>query len=175
MLKFVTRALVIVAALTAGSVQAKAPVGNALAADLIAQARAASTAGKQADALDLYEAAALADPTNPGPFVGLARTYETLGLQGKALRYYREALELNPNDVAVLESQALLMIAKGNIIKAQISLDRIKKLCAKAACPATNRVEAALIKARTQTSMNSRVAPQRIMTTKPPVANKPKR
>jgi Flp pilus assembly protein TadD len=156
--------------LSAAPAFAKMPMGTAQAADLIAQARISMAANKPSDALDLYEAAALADPTNPGPYVGLARTFETLGLQGKALRYYREALDLAPNDVGVLESQALLLIAKGNTDKAQVALARIKKLCARTACPAGTRVESALAKARTQTSMNGRVAPNRVMTTKPPVA-----
>jgi Tfp pilus assembly protein PilF len=166
-----TGCVAILALMLAGaSAMAKPAVGNPQANDLIVQARAATLANKPADALDLYETAMISDPTNPAAYVGLARTYETLGLQGKALRYYREALELNPNDVGVLESQALLMIAKGKNDKAQASLDRIKRLCAKTACPASARVESALAKARTQTSMNTRVAPGRIMTTKPPVA-----
>jgi tetratricopeptide (TPR) repeat protein len=153
--------------------QAKLTTSAALANDLVTQARAAQTAGKQVEALDLFETAALANPANPAPYVGMARAYEALGMQGKALRYYREALELNPNDVGVLESQTLLMIAKGNVAKAEAGLARMKKLCAKTACPAVPRVDAALAKARTQTSMNMRVSPSRVMTTRPPVAAKP--
>ncbi len=152
---------------------AKLPNNNALANDLIIQAKAAAAANKPNEALDLYEAAMLANPASAVPFVGMARTYEGLGLPGKALRYYREALDINPNDVSVLESQAMLMIAKGNVEKARTGLARIKKLCAKTACPSVARVDAALAKAGTQTSMNGRIAPQRIMTTKPPVAMKP--
>ncbi len=165
--------LVAAALVTVSPALAKLAASAALAGDLMAQARAAQAANKPSDALDLYETALLADPANPAPYVGLARTYEGLGLQGKALRYYREALELNPNDVSVLESQTLLMIAKGNTEKAQAGLARMKKLCAKTACPSVARVDAALAKANTQTSMNGRVAPQRVMTTKPPVTTKP--
>lgn len=169
----------LIAILAAASVFAATPAlaklaaSAALAGDLIVQARAAQAANKPTEALDLYEAAALADPTSPAPYVGMARTYEALGMQGKALRYYREALDLNPNDVSVLESQAMLMIAKGNTEKAQASLARMKKLCAKTACPSVGRVDAALAKAGTKTSMNTSVVPQRVMTTRPSIGTKP--
>jgi tetratricopeptide (TPR) repeat protein len=174
MIRFVFTSLLVASTLAAApTANAKVSVSAGLASELVAQARVAMAAGKQAEALDLYETAALADPTSAAPYVGMARTYEALGLQGKALRYYREALELTPNDLSVLESQALLMIAKGNVAKAEAGLARMKKLCAKTACPAVPRVDAALAKARTQTSMNGRVSPQRIMITRPPAIAKP--
>jgi tetratricopeptide (TPR) repeat protein len=155
---------------TALPTEAKLLPSVALSNDLLAQARLAQLAGKQAEALDLYETAALANPANPAAYVGMARAFEALGMQGKALRYYREALELNPNDVGVLESQTLLMIAKGNLVKADAGFARMKKLCAKTACPAVARVDAALAKARTQTSMATRMAPTRVTSMRPPVA-----
>jgi tetratricopeptide (TPR) repeat protein len=126
-----------------------------LSADLVTQGQIAFAANKPVEALDLFEAASLADPKNAAAFAGMARSYAAIGLQGKSLRYYREALELTPNDVTILEAQALGMIAKGNVSKAEAAFDRIKKICAKAICPAQARVDAALAKARPQTSMNS--------------------
>jgi Flp pilus assembly protein TadD len=142
--------------------------------DLVAQGQAALAASKASEALDLFETASLADPKNAAAFAGMARSYDALGLGGKALRYYREALELTPNDVGLLESQALGMISKGNVAKAQAAYDRIKKVCAKVACPAQSRVDAALAKARTQTSMNTSRAPAILRkVAKPAVAAKP--
>jgi tetratricopeptide (TPR) repeat protein len=126
-----------------------------LSTDLVAQGQVAFVANKPSEALDLFEAASLADPKNAAAFAGMARSYAALGLQGKSLRYYREALELAPNDVTLLEAQALGMIAKGNVSKAEAAFDRIKKICAKTACPAKARVDAALAKARPQTSLNA--------------------
>ncbi len=146
-----------------------------LSTDLVAQGQAALAASKPAEALDLFETASLADPKNAAAFAGMARSYDALGLGGKALRYYREALELTPNDVSLLESQALGMISKGNVAKAQAAYDRIKKICAKVACPAQSRVDAALAKARTQTSMNTSRMPKVLRkAVKPGVGVKPK-
>ncbi len=146
--------ILVVSALSAPSVMA-----NPASADLVAQGQLALTANKPAEALDLFETASLADPASVAAYAGMARSYDALGLPGKALRYYREALELAPNDVSLLEAQALGMIAKGNMTKAQVALDRVRKICAKSGCVAITRIDAAMAKARTQTSMNTVRAP----------------
>ena len=138
---------------------AKTPAASP-AAVLIRQAQAALAANKSTDALNIFESAAAVDPNNAAPYLGMAKAYEQLGLRGKALRYYREALTINPNDVDALEAQAIGMIARGKPEQARVDLDRLHKICLKG-CTATARVEAALSKAGTQSSMIGKLQPRR--------------
>jgi Tfp pilus assembly protein PilF len=68
---------------------------------MAASGQAALAAGKPQDAIDSFEAALASDPRNVAAFSGIARAYEALGLPGKAVKYYREALALNPSAVRV--------------------------------------------------------------------------
>ena len=108
-----------------------------------ATGEAALAAGKASDAIDAFEAAAAADPRNATAFIGMAHAYETLGLPGKAVRFYREALALDPNDLNALEGQGKALVARGATARANLNLVRIKTLC-KGECPAAKRLELAL-------------------------------
>ncbi len=130
------------------------------ALNLIRQAQTAMVANKPTDALNFYESAAALDPNNAAPYIGMAKAYEQLGLRGKALRYYREALMINPNDQDALEAQAIGMIARGKPDQARANLDRLHRICVKG-CPSIAHVEAALSKPVTQSSMNTKVQPRR--------------
>jgi tetratricopeptide (TPR) repeat protein len=132
---------------------------------LAARAQSAVALNKTSDALDLYEAAVAADPKNIAAYIGLGRTYEAIGMQGHALRYYRLALDINPNDVGALEAQALGMIAKGAPTKAQVPIDRLRKLCPKG-CPALARVDAAFAKGAQKTSANNGLVPRAVVPVK---------
>jgi Tfp pilus assembly protein PilF len=108
------------------------------------QAGAAALAkGDAMAAIDSYEAALAADPKNVQAYTGLASAYDHLGLQGKAIKYYREALALNPSDVNALEAQGKALIARGATARAQVNLARIKALC-KTDCTAATRLQTAL-------------------------------
>ncbi|WP_242095655.1 MULTISPECIES: hypothetical protein [unclassified Sphingomonas] len=104
---------------------------------LLAQGRAARAAGNLDGATDLLETAAVVDPRNRGAFVTLAEVAQARGLPGKAIRLYREALLLEPNDVAALQGQGDALVAKGAIIRAQANLARIRTLCKTGCAPAT--------------------------------------
>jgi tetratricopeptide (TPR) repeat protein len=134
------------------------PTAN-ISQQLVARGQIAAAQNKATEALDLYEAALAADPKNMSAYLGLGRAYENLGMQGKALRYYRLALEINPNDLLLLEAQAIGMIAKGAPTKAQAPLDRIRKLCPKG-CPSLARVDAAFAKTVQKTGANTRLVPR---------------
>lgn len=101
---------------------------------LMAEASRLSAAGKYDEAAGLLETALAVDPRNRGAFIALARVAEKQGLPGKAIRFYREALLIEPNDVVALSGQGEAMVAKGAITKAKENLARIKQLCV-AACP----------------------------------------
>ncbi len=104
---------------------------------------AALAKSQPAAAIDAYEAAVAADPRNAAGFIGIARSYEALGLPGKAVRFYREALALDPNDINALEGQGKALVARGARARANLNLVRIRTLC-KTDCPAAKRLETAL-------------------------------
>src|SRR4051794_17006786 len=72
---------------------------------IVEQARAAQRAGDLEQANDLLESALAVDPKNRSAFLALADVAKSQGLPGKAIRFYREALELEPNDVVALAGQ----------------------------------------------------------------------
>lgn len=94
-------------------------------------------------AADSFEAALAADPRNRSAFVGLARVAEAQGLPGKAIRLYREALQIEPNDLVALEGQSVALARRGAIERAKANLERIRVLCAQP-CAAATRVSAAI-------------------------------
>lgn len=119
---------------------------------MAAAGQAALAAGKSQDAIDSFEAALASDPRNVAAFAGIAAAYEKLGLPGKAVKYYREALALNPSDISALEGQGRALVARGATARAQINLARIKALC-KAECSAAARLEGVITKASQQASV----------------------
>ncbi|SFP37505.1 hypothetical protein [Sphingomonas rubra] len=101
---------------------------------LLAQGRALKAAGNLDGATDVLETAAAVDPRNRGAFTTLAEVAELRGLPGKAIRLYREALLLEPNDRGALAGQGEALVAKGAMAQARENLARLKTLC-KGACP----------------------------------------
>lgn len=114
-----------------------------LSLQLQAAGNKALAAGQTAAAIRDYEAALAADPRNRAAYVGLARGAEADGLPGHAVRYYRQALELDPNDLSVLELQGLAFLQRGAAPRAEENLARLRKLCPPA-CPEAERLAAAI-------------------------------
>ena len=100
-------------------------------------------------ATDLFETALAADPMNRRAYVGLAEAARAAGLPGKAARYYREALALEPNDLDALAGHASALAARGATARAGVDLARIRTLCGKATCPQAKSAEAAIAAATT--------------------------
>ncbi len=129
---------------------------------MAAQGKAALDRRDANAAIDAYEAALASDPKNVAAFSGIAQGYEMLGLPGKAVKYYRDALALNPSDIGALEGQGKALIARGATARAQVNLARIKALC-KAECAAAERL---------QTALNTPVpVPAAVAAAKPAIAN----
>lgn len=105
--------------------------------------RAALAKGDANAAIDNFEAALASDPKNVSAFTGIAQSYEKIGLPGKAVKYYREALALNPSDLVALEGQGKAYVTRGATARAQINLARIRALC-KADCAGADRLQAAI-------------------------------
>ncbi len=130
-----------------GQIAMAAPVGDDIlkpASLRFAEAgRMALAKGDASGAIDNFEAALASDPKNVGAFAGIAAAYQKLGLPGKAVKYYREALVLNPSDLAALEGQGRAYVSRGAIARAQVNLARIKALC-KTDCSAADRLQTAI-------------------------------
>lgn len=112
---------------------------------IVEQARVAERAGNYEQATDLLETALAVDPKNRAAFVALAEVAKAQGLPGKAIRFYREALELEPNDVAALAGQGDALVQKGAVTKARENLAKVKRLCTNA-CPEEARLAAVIEK-----------------------------
>lgn len=102
---------------------------------LVAKGDAARAAGNLDGATDALETALAVDPRNRAAFISLAQVAEARALPGKAIRLYREALLLEPNDRAALKGQGEALVMKGAVERAKQNLAQIKTLCGKAACP----------------------------------------
>ncbi len=118
---------------------------DARSLQLLAQAKSARAAGDLDGATDLLETSVAVDPRNRVAFVTLAEVAQTRGLPGKAIRLYREALLLEPNDVVALQGQGQAMVAKGAVTRAKDNLAKIKTLC-KGACPEATQLAAVIAK-----------------------------
>lgn len=99
------------------------------AAALVAEGRAALGAGNTQGAIDAFEAALAIDPAFTVVYIDLANAARADGLQGKAIRYYREALERDPGNFAALSGEGEAMVEKGAVEKARRNLARLQSLC----------------------------------------------
>jgi len=110
---------------------------DAKSLSLLASGRAAQAAGNLDAASDTLETALAVDPRNRAAFVALGDVSQQRGLPGKAIRFYREALLLEPNDIAALKGQGEAYVTKGAVERARQNLAKIRKLCAKGCAEAT--------------------------------------
>lgn len=113
---------------------------------LLQQGKAAAAAGNLDGATDLIETALAVDPRNRAAFLELAGVASRQDLPGKAIRLYREALVIEPNDVGALRGQGEALVQKGALAAAKENLARIKTLCGKKPCPDAGVLTAAIAK-----------------------------
>ena len=110
---------------------------------LIAQGEAALASGDTQGAIDAYEAALAVDPGYTPIFLHLAEAARSDQLQGKAIRYYREALDRDPNNLAAIAGEGAAMAEKGALEKARLNLAKVQSLCGDG-CPETRALAAAI-------------------------------
>jgi Tfp pilus assembly protein PilF len=104
------------------------------AGQLLAAGRMALAHGDIDAATDAFESALVVDPGYPGTLVALGDAARKAGMPGKAIHYYRVALDRNANDLAALGGEGGAMAEKGALAKARDDLTRLEGLCGKA-CP----------------------------------------
>ena len=138
-------ALALVSLSTSLSGQRPAAPVDARSLQLLTEGRAARAAGNLEGATDALEAAVAVDPRNRAAFVVLAQIAAGRGLPGKAIRLYREALQLDPNDTAALAGQGEALVQKGAVNRARDNLIRLRAIC-KAGCGEATQLAAAIAK-----------------------------
>lgn len=110
---------------------------------LLARGRAAEAAGNLQLATDLLESAVAVDPRNRPAFKALAEVADRVGLPGKAIRLYREALLLEPNDLDALRGQGEALVQKGAVNRARDNLVKLRTLC-HGVCPEATQLAATI-------------------------------
>lgn len=134
---------------------------------LVQQGRAAQAAGDLDGATDAVEAALTVDPRNRQAFLALAEIARARGLPGKAIRLYREALMLEPNDLAALRGQGEAMVQKGAVEKAKENLAKIRAICGTGACNDATQLAAVIAKGPPITATAAATPPAAPVTAKP--------
>lgn len=125
---------------------------------LLERGKAAKAAGDLDTANGLIESALAVDPRNRAAYIALAEIARGQGLAGKAIRFYREALTLEPNDIAALRGQGEAMVQKGAVERAKENLARVKTLCGNSCADAT-QLAAAIAKGPPATATAQVVPP----------------
>lgn len=110
---------------------------------LVREAQMAQKADKVAEAQTLFERALVADPANLNALIGLGKTHEAQGRVGRGLKYYRQALAIDPNEHVALEAQAVAFLKRDMIDRAEANRDKLARLCTDG-CAALDSVTVAL-------------------------------
>lgn len=136
----VAAALSLFLATTASVTSAGERVADPRAVQLIALGQAALSDGDTQGAIDAFEAAFAVDPAYTPIFLQLAEAARQDGLQGKAIAYYREALQRDPDNFAAISGEGEALVERGAVDKAQRNLSRLESLCG-ASCPETQALQ----------------------------------
>ena len=112
-------------------------------AALVQQALPHSAAGRYNEAIDLLETALAVDPRNRPAYIALARIAQAQRLPGKAIRFYAEALSIEPNDANALAGQGEAYVQRGAVDRARRNLERLRTVCGQS-CPQAATLAAAI-------------------------------
>ena len=157
-------ALSLLAAVTASASLGAERQPDPRATALVAEGRSELAAGQVQAAIDSFEAALAVDPAHTGIYLDLAEAARQSGLQGKAIHYYREALERDPNNFAAISGEGEALLEKGAIDKARRNLAQLEAKCGDQ-CAETRQLAAALERGPQQTVMTAEaVTPSTVVT-----------
>lgn len=110
---------------------------------LVQQAQTQSAAGRYDEANDLLETALAVDPRNRAAYIALGHVAQAQRLPGKAVRYYADALRMEPNDVNALAGQGEAYVQRGAVERARRNLERVQSLC-RQPCPQAQQLGAVI-------------------------------
>ncbi|BBC72478.1 conserved hypothetical protein [Altererythrobacter sp. B11] len=136
-------ALSLLAAMTASAGYGADRAPDPRAAQLIEAGRSELAQGQVEQAVDSFEAALAIDPGYIPLYIDLADAARAQGLQGKAIRYYRDVLERDPKNFAAISGEGKAMLEKGAVEKARRNLAQLESLCGNG-CSETRQLAAAI-------------------------------
>ena len=110
---------------------------------LVSEGRANLSAGDTQGAIDAFEAALVIAPGMSSVYLDLAEAARADGLQGKAIHYYREAQERDPENLAAISGEGEALVEKGALTAARENLAMLEDLCG-ATCAETRELAAAI-------------------------------
>ncbi|OJU59810.1 MAG: hypothetical protein BGO08_09450 [Altererythrobacter sp. 66-12] len=113
------------------------------AAALISEGRGELAQGQVQAAIGSFEAALAVDPGYAPIFLDLAEAARREGLQGKAIRYYREVLGRDPKNLAAISGEGAALLEKGAVEKARRNLAQLQSMCG-TACPEAEQLAAVI-------------------------------
>lgn len=122
-------ALSLLAAVTASVSYGATRQPDPRAAQLVAEGRSELASGQVQAAVDSFEAALVIDPAHTAVYLDLAEAARLQGMQGKAIHYYREALEREPNNLAAISGEGAALMEKGAVEKARRNLAQLESMC----------------------------------------------
>ncbi len=122
-------ALSLFVAISASVGNASAPAPDPQAEALVAEGRAQLAQGETQAAIDAFEAALTIDPGFTRVYLDMAEAARVEGLQGKAIRYYREARERDPQNLAAISGEGEALVEKGALSAARENLEVLQSLC----------------------------------------------
>jgi len=112
---------------------------------LVTKGKTELAAGRTDAAIDAFEAALVVQPGSVSVLLNLADATRRQGMQGKALHYYRDALQTDPKNLLAISGEGAALVEKGAIDKARRNLVRLKGMCGDD-CDATRQLTAAIAK-----------------------------
>jgi len=136
-------ALSILVGVTASVGDAETAKLDPRAAALIAEGRSHMAAGQLQDAVGAFEAALAVAPGHTQIYLELAEAARREGLQGKAIHFYREALEREPNNFSAISGEGEALVEKGAVEKAKRNLAKLESMCGER-CTETKNLAAAI-------------------------------
>lgn len=96
---------------------------------LVAEGQAQLVAGDTQAAIDSFEAALVVDPGYTAVYIALAEAARADGLQGKAIRYYREVRARDPENLAAIAGEGEALVEKGAVNAALENLQILQSMC----------------------------------------------
>lgn len=135
-------ALSLLFAVSASVGQASDYVADPRASALVTEGRSLLDTGKTAEAIDAFEAALAIDPGYSDIYLDLADAARRDGMQGKAIHYYREALERQPDNLAAISGEGEALVEKGAVEKARRNLSKLESMCGENCAEAQKLAEA---------------------------------